>query len=57
MRTKTIDTDEELAIIEAVENDEYVSLLRDEFENLKESLNIATTKMTNLNNDTDTEPQ
>lgn len=32
MRTKTIYTDEELATVEAVENGEYVSLPKDEFE-------------------------
>lgn len=41
MRTKTLYTDEELAIVNAVENNEYVSLLKDEFENLKQSLKIA----------------
>jgi len=44
MRTKTIYTDEELAIVEAVENDEYVSLPKDEFEILKESLKTAATE-------------
>ncbi len=42
MRTKAIYTDEELAIVEAVENDEYVSLPKDEFEILKKSLKTAT---------------
>lgn len=41
MRTKTIYTDEELAIIEAVENGEYVPLPIDELEILKKSLKIA----------------
>ena len=44
MRTKTIYTDEELAIVEAVENDEYVSLPKDEFEILKKSLTTAATE-------------
>ncbi|MGZ8546540.1 MAG: hypothetical protein ACXW33_10070 [Sulfuricurvum sp.] len=44
MRTKTIYTDEELAIVEAVENDEYVSLPKDEFEILKKSLKTAATE-------------
>lgn len=44
MRTKTIYTDEELAIVEAVENGEYVSLPKDEFETLKKSLKIAAAK-------------
>jgi len=54
MTTKIIDTDEELAIVEAVENSEYVPLPKDEFENLKQSLNTATTETINLNSDTDT---
>jgi len=41
MRTKTLYTDEELAIVNAVENGEYVSLPIDEFESLKKSLKIA----------------
>ena len=41
MRTKTIYTDEELAIVEAVENGEYVQLPKDELEILKKSLKIA----------------
>lgn len=41
MRTKTIYTDEELAIVEAVENGEYVALPKDELESLKKSLKIA----------------
>ncbi len=41
MRTKTLYSDEELAIINAVENGEYVSLPIDEFETLKKSLKIA----------------
>jgi hypothetical protein len=57
MTTKIIDIDEELAIVEAVENGEYVPLPKDEFENLKQSLNTAATETINLNNDTDTAPQ
>jgi predicted DNA binding CopG/RHH family protein len=41
MRTKTIYTDEELAIAEAVENGEYVPLPKDELETLKKSLKTA----------------
>lgn len=41
MSTKKIYTDEELAIAEAVENGEYVSLSKDELETLKKSLKIA----------------
>ncbi len=41
MRTKTIYTDEELAIVEAVENGEYIPLPKDELESLKKSLKIA----------------
>lgn len=44
MRTKTIYTDEELAIAEAVENGEYVLLPKDELESLKKSLKIAATE-------------
>lgn len=36
MRTKTIYTDEELAIVNAVENNEYISLSKDEVELLKQ---------------------
>ncbi|MDD2828868.1 MAG: hypothetical protein PHW18_04765 [Sulfuricurvum sp.] len=41
MRTKTLYTDEELAIVNAVENGEYISLPIDELEQLKKSLKIA----------------
>ncbi|MFA5216422.1 hypothetical protein [Sulfuricurvum sp.] len=41
MRTKPIYTDEELAIVNAVENGEYISLPKDELETLKKSLKIA----------------
>ena len=44
MRTKTIYTDEELAIVEAVENGEYVPLPQDELISLKKSLKIAATE-------------
>lgn len=44
MRTKTIYTDEELAIVEAVENGEYVPLPQDELKSLKKSLKIAATE-------------
>jgi len=57
MTTKIIDTDEELAIVEAAENGEYVPLPKDEFEHFKQLLNTAATETTNLNNDTDTAPR
>ncbi|WP_291750882.1 MULTISPECIES: hypothetical protein [unclassified Sulfuricurvum] len=57
MTTKIIDTDEELAIVNAVENGEYVSLPKDELEPFKQLLNTAATETINLNNDTDTAPQ
>ncbi|WP_294895833.1 MULTISPECIES: hypothetical protein [Sulfuricurvum] len=57
MSTKTIYTDEELAIVEAVENGEYVSLPKDKFATLKKSLNTAAIKTITLNSDTDTVPR
>lgn len=57
MRTKTIYTDEELAIVEAVENGEYVPLPKDELEPFKQLLNTAATETINLNSDTDTVQQ
>lgn len=41
MRTKTIYTDEELAIVEAVENNEYTSVAKEEFKILTQSLKAA----------------
>ncbi len=41
MHTKIIYTDEELAIVEAVENNNYTSVSKEEFETLKQSLQIA----------------
>lgn len=57
MPTKIIDTDEELAIVEAVENGEYVPLPKDELEPFKQLLNTAATETINLNSDTDTVQQ
>ena len=57
MTTKIIDTDEELTIVEAVENGEYVPLPKDELEPFKQLLNTAATETINLNNGTDTAPQ
>ncbi|MFA6144395.1 MAG: hypothetical protein WCW84_00235 [Sulfurimonas sp.] len=41
MHTKIIYTDEELAIVEAVENNNYTSVSKEEFETLKQSLQTA----------------
>lgn len=57
MTTKIIDTDEELAIVEAVENSEYIPLPKDELESLKKSLKIAATETITFNSDTDTVPR